>query len=429
MKTKFLLLVLTLLSLSVVAQPGDKFVRVTVKPNSADWTYKLGDKVQFDVLVTRNSIPVTDVKVRYELSYDMMSPFESKTVTLKDGTIKINGGTMKTAGFLRCRVFATYEGKEYEGLATAGYAPETIAPTAVMPSDFQEFWSKAIEDNKKIPLDARLRLLPDRSTEQVNVYELNIQNYQYGARLYGILCVPTKPGKYPAKLKVPGAGVRAYNGDIKDAENGIITLEIGIHGIPVTMDNYVYENLRKGALKDYETFNWDDRDKVYYKRVYLGCVKAIDYIFTMDQFDGENLLVIGGSQGGALSIATAALDNRVKGLISYYPGLSDLTGYTKNRAGGWPPIFKDSTEPACILEKKIETSRYFDVVNFARILKTPGFYTFGYNDMDCSPTSIYAAYNLITAPKTLVLVQETGHYTYPEQRDKSNDFANTILKK
>lgn len=429
MKIKFLLLAVLSLSLSAIAQPGDKLVRVVVKPNSNDWNYKLGEKVQFDILVTKNSIPLPDAKVRYELSYDMMDAFEKKTEILKDGTMKINAGTMKTGGFLRCRVFATFDGKEYEGLATAGFAPETIVPTAVMPSDFQEFWNKAIEDNRKIPLDARLKLLPERSTEKANVYELNIQNYQYGGRLYGILCVPNKPGKYPAKLKVPGAGIRLYKGDVKEAENGIITLEIGIHGIPVTMDDYVYDNLRSGALRDYWTFNWEDRDRAYYKRVYLGCVKAIDYIFTMDQFDGENLLVQGGSQGGALSIVTAGLDSRVKGLIAFYPALSDLAGYTKNRAGGWPHLFRNSNDPASILEQKVKTTGYYDVVNFARILKAPGFYSFGYNDMVCPPTSMFSAYNSITASKTLLIVQETAHYTYPEQWNKANEFANTILMK
>ena len=429
MRIKFLLFAVLCLSLSALAQPSEKLVKVVVKPNSNDWDYKLGQKVQFDILVTKNSIPLTDVKVRYELSQDMMDAFENKTLTLKDGSLKINAGTMKTAGFLRCRVFASYDGKEYEGLATAGFEPETIEPTAVMPADFQEFWSKAIEENRKIPLDARLKLLADRSTEKVNVYELNIQNHQYGSRIYGILCVPTKPGKYPDKQKVPGDGIRPDNGDAKEAEGGIITLEIGIHGIPVTMDNYVYDNLRSGALRDYWTFNWENKDRAYYKRVYLGCVKAIDYLFTMDQFDGQTLMVQGGSQGGALSIVTAALDNRVKGLIAFYPALSDLAGYTKKRAGGWPHLFRNSDESAAILEQKVKTSGYYDVVNFARILKVPGYYSFGYNDMVCPPTSMFSAYNSISAPKTLYLVQETGHYTYPAQWDKAFNFAETILKK
>lgn len=426
MKTNFFVFIFLVFSLSLMAQPGERLVKVTIKPNSPDWNYKIGDKASFDVVVTKNSIPIKDAEIRYELSYDMMTPFENKAVTLKDGTIKIEGGTMKVPGFLRCRVFASYDGVEYETRATAAYTPEAIKPTAVMPSDFTEFWDKAKAENAKIPLDARLKLLPERSTEKANVYELNIQNYQ-GSRIYGILCVPNAPGKYPAKLKVPGAGVRPYNGDVREAENGIITLEIGIHGVPVTMDRVVYDNLAAGALSGYYFDNWDNRDKVYYKRVYLGCVKAIDYIFSMEKFDGENLIVQGGSQGGALSIVTAALDNRVKGLIAFYPALSDLTGYVNKRAGGWPHLFRDTNEDSAVLAQKIKVSGYYDVVNFARMLKVPGFYSFGYNDMVCPPTSMFSAYNVISAPKSVFLVQETAHYTYPEQWNKAAEFGNKIL--
>ena len=64
---------------------------------------------------------------------------------------------------------------------------------------------------------------------------------------------------------------------------------------------------------------------------------------------------------------------------------------------------------------KIETTSYFDVVNFARRLKVPGLYTWGFNDETCPPTSMYAAYNVITAQKKLLLALETGHNNIPEQ--------------
>src|SRR5690606_26072145 len=101
------------------------------------------------------------------------------------------------------------------------------------------------------------------------------------------------------------------------AEKGVITLQIGIHGIPVTDEAKLYTSLSAGALKGYPFFNLDDRDQYYYKRVYLGCVRAVDYLFSLPEFDGGNLAVWGGSQGGALSIITASLDDRVKGLVSF----------------------------------------------------------------------------------------------------------------
>ena len=90
-----------------------------------------------------------------------------------------------------------------------------------------------------------------------------------------------------------------------------------------------------------------------YYGVYLGCVRAIDFIETLDCFDGETIGVTGGSQGGALSIVAAGLDDRIDYLASFYPALCELTGYLHGRAGGWPHMFRNdfTNKP-----EKIETS-------------------------------------------------------------------------
>jgi cephalosporin-C deacetylase-like acetyl esterase len=77
---------------------------------------------------------------------------------------------------------------------------------------------------------------------------------------------------------------------------------------------------------------------------------------------------------------------------------------------------------------KIETSRYYDVVNFARRLKVPGFYSWGFNDEVCPPTSMYAAYNVITAPKKLLLALETGHNNVPEQVAEVDRWLEALVK-
>jgi cephalosporin-C deacetylase-like acetyl esterase len=201
------------------------------------------------------------------------------------------------------------------------------------------------------------------------------------------------------------------------AENGVITFEIGIHGIPVTMDPSIYLDLGKTVLDGYPFYNLDDRDRYYYKRVYVGCVRAIDFLYSLPEFDGSTLGVTGGSQGGALSIVTAGLDNRVKFLAAFYPALCDVTGYLHGRAGGWPHMFAEYNKTFNNKPDKIATSKYYDVVNFARKVKAPGFYSWGYNDVTCPPTSMYSAYNVIQAPKSLAIFEETGHWTYPEQNE------------
>ncbi len=423
---KYLLVCLSLFFItsykSVNGQPSEQMIKVVVAPDHPDWTYKIGEPVKFSISVLQSGNPLKNAIVRYSIGPEKIDPLKKDSLALSKGVITVDGGTMKTPGFLRCIVTAFVDGKEYTKVATAGFDPLEIQPTVDNPADFTQFWNKAKADLAAIPMDAKMTLMPERCTEKVNVYHVSLQNFRVNSRLYGILCVPKKEGKYPALLSVPGAGVRPYNGNIAMAEKGLITFEIGIHGVPVNMDVSVYNNLGAGALNGYQNFNLDDRDRFYYKRVYLGCVRANDFLFSLPQFDGTNLGVIGGSQGGALSIITAALDSRVKYLAAYYPALSDVTGYLKGRAGGWPHYFDKNNLAFNNKKDKIETTGYYDVVNFARLLKVPGLYTWGFNDETCPPTSMYAAYNVIKAPKSLYLALETGHWTFPEQNEKLNNW-------
>lgn len=411
------------------AQPTESFIKVVVAPDHSDWTYKVGEPVKFTVTVLQNGNPLRDAKVRYQVGPEKLEPtLKKEDVILPKGTITVEGGSFKAAGFLRCVAEAEVGGKIYKGMATAGFDPFSIKPTVANPADFVQFWDKAKADLASIPIDARMTLVPELCTEKVNVYHVNLQNFRVGSRLYGILCVPKKEGKYPALLKVPGAGVRPYRGDVNMAEKGIITLEIGIHGIPVNMDPGVYTDLGSSVLNGYFNYNLDNKDRYFYKRVYAGCVRANDFLVSLPQFDGTNLAVTGGSQGGALSIIAAALDSRVKFLAAVHPALSDVTGYLNGRAGGWPHIFEKNNLPYNNTKEKIETVGYYDVVNFARLLKVPGLYTWGFNDETCPPTSMYASYNVISAPKELYLALETGHWTYPEQREKLNTWLEQKLK-
>ncbi len=423
----FVVLMLLLLAPTAQSQLQQTWIKVHVATENSDWTYSCGERVKFKVSVTKNSIPIEQIAISYEVGPEKMEATKKGNEVLKNGTMVINGGSLSEPGFLRCTVTAEYEGKKYTGMATAGFEPEQIKPTAELPEDFVSFWQEAKAEAAKIPMNPIMKLLPERCTEKVDVYEINIQNFRPGSRLYGILSVPKGEGKYPAILLVPGAGIRPYAGDVYRAERGIITLQIGIHGIPVTLDQSVYTTLGNGALYNYSRFNLDDKDSYYYKRVYLGCVRAIDFLFSLPQFDGVNLAVSGGSQGGALSIVTAALDDRIKGLVSFYPALCDLTGYLHNRAGGWPHMFNGTDPNDPKIKKQVETSSYYDVVNFARFVKVPGFYSWGYNDLTCPPTSFYSAYNVITAPKELSLFLETGHWTYPEQWEQAYEFLYRLL--
>jgi cephalosporin-C deacetylase len=417
-------ILLIALSISAFSQPATGLIKVIVSPDHKDWTYKLNQVAKFSVQVLKYGNLLENVTINYETGPETLPDVKKEGVILKDGKTEFSG-TMKTPGFYRVMVWAIVDGKRYEGLATAGFEPEKIQPTVEDPADFDNFWGNAITEARKINLDPRITLMPERCTSEVNVFQVSFQNETNGSRIYGILAIPKKPGKYPAILRVPGAGIRPYAGDSRTAALGVITLEIGIHGIPVNLDNQVYDNLSSGALSAYWTIRMNNRDAFYYKRVYLGCVRAVDFIFTLPEFNGTDIAVTGGSQGGALTIITAGLDKRIRLMAALYPALCDYSGYLNKRAGGWPHYFRN-TEPK---SGEIETLGYYDVVNFARRITIPGFYTWGYNDLTCPPTSMYSAYNVIPAPKELHIFQETGHWTFPEQNEAVNTWLIKQIKK
>ncbi|HEX2968254.1 MAG TPA: acetylxylan esterase, partial [Bacteroidales bacterium] len=246
-KTISVCLFLTLFAFNLISQSNTGLVKVIIAPDHKDWIYKTGEQAKFSVQVLKYGNLLDNVTIDYETGPEMLPDTKKEGVVLKNGRTEFTG-TMKTPGFYRVRVWAVVDGRRYEGLATAGFEPEKIQPTVKEPDDFDEFWNNAIAEARKISLDPKITLLPERCTSEANVYHVNFQNDAIGSRIYGILCVPKKTGKYPAILRVPGAGIRPYSGDSKTAGQGIITLEIGIHGIPVTLDQQVYNDLNGGAL-------------------------------------------------------------------------------------------------------------------------------------------------------------------------------------
>jgi len=394
-------------------------VAVVVTPDHANWTYQPGEAATFRIDVLRDGHQAVGATVKYGIGPEMLPPLTQATAVVGATPLTVAGGTMSVPGFLRLIVTAEVDGRTYRGLGTAGFSPERIQPTQVNPPDFDAFWDAERARLSALPLDAKWTPLPDYGTADAECSQINLQNVGLTAgasRLYGILCMPRAAGRYPALLSVPGAGVRPYRGLPQLAGRGLITFQIGIHGIPVIQPQEVYDSLASGGLSGYSTVGLDSRERYYYRRVYTGTLRANDFLTSLPQWDGRNLGVTGGSQGGALSLVTAGLDRRVTRLAAYYPALSDVTGYLHDRAGGWPHMFRAAEGPAWHRsEAKILTSQYYDVVNFARRVTAPGLYSWGFNDETCPPTSMYSAYNVIPGRKKLLLALETGHNNIPEQ--------------
>jgi len=392
-------------------------IKVLVTPDHEDWKYITGDSVRFIVNISGDV--AKEYSVSYEIGPERMTPIVKESFQSSHSNFVIRGGTMHSPGFLRCTVTVSIDEKSYSETATAAFEPEQIKPTVKCPRDFKKFWTETLREARKVPLDTHFTKIDEKCIDTYDVYQVDYLNMEYKNRSYGILTVPKKEGKFPAIIRFPGAGVHPSGGNMFMASKDVITLDLYIHPFSMLWERNFYDNLKSSPYIDYKFWGVDDRESYYFKRVITGCVKAVDLICELDKFDGENLASWGSSQGGALSIITTSLDTRIKMLVALCPAMCDHTGYLKGRAGGWPHFF--APENRSLYEKKevIKTLSYYDVVNFARQISVPGFYSWGYNDETTPPTSFYSAYNVIKAPKQVYVIPEGKHRIYTEQTNKT----------
>ena len=416
-KVRFSLLALLLtVFFTATAQPSKQFITVYAEPDHADWVYARSEAAELTLYAVKENVRMPLTEIEYSYGPEKLKAEKTGRVTTgKDGSARIRVPGRKEPGFTTVNVSVTYEGKKYTGMTNLACEPDAIVPSTSLPDDFKAYWENAKEQAAKVPMLVRERYAPEESDDRVDVYYVRIQSYRVGNYVYGVLSVPKKEGPKPAILRLPGAAVRKFSGIDPLAYEGFVVLNIGVHGIPVDQDQEMYRQLENGAMSGYVLKGIENRDTYYYRRTYLGCVRAVDYLCSRADVDTERIATYGGSQGGMLSIVTAALDKRIKALFAYYPAFCDVTGYYYGRSGGWPHLFLDRSDP--LIEQKVAVSKYYDVVNFARFLTQPGFYAWGYNDIVCCPSSTFSAYNVITAPKTLRVAKDTGHWLYPWQTE------------
>ncbi|MDD4820645.1 MAG: acetylxylan esterase [Flavobacteriales bacterium] len=420
---KLLFLAVAILTTAVFlsAQSAKEYVTVIAEPDHSDWVYSVGENASFTLYAVKENARMEGVVIDYEYGPEKLSPvFKGSVTTGKDGFAKIKVPGAKKPGFITVRVSTVWKDKKYTGMTNIGFDPYKIQPTTSLPDDFTSFWDSAKEKAAQVPMLTRITYSPEKSNDRVDVYFVRIQSYRVGNYVYGVLSVPKTEGKKPAVLRLPGAAVRSFSGPNSLAYDGFVVLEIGVHGIPVDQDPEIYSALERGQLAGYAAMGLENRDSFYYKKVYLGCVRAIDYLCSRDDVDTDKIAVYGGSQGGMLSIVTASLDKRVKAMVCHYPAFCDVTGYYYGRSGGWPHLFLNKNENN--IQAKINTSKYYDTVNFARFISIPGYYAWGFNDIVCCPSSTFSAYNVIKAPKRLELALDAGHWLYPWHTQQGIDW-------
>lgn len=419
MKNLFLIVIFMLGIQTTYADQSD--IQWFTTPNNPNWLYKLNENAQITVNLTRYGILQDQLEVNYSLNYDMLKPFKTGKIMLRKGKAILNIGTMKQAGFLECNFETTIDDVKYTHHIKVGFEPDKLTPYTPFPSDFNAFWDSTKSEAALCPLEVTREFVPKYSGEKVDCYLVRIQAFKTGNYIYGYLTIPKKKGKFPVVFSPPGAGIKPMNPlkDIFYAENGCIRFDMEIHGIRPDLDEESYKEINANykattGTRYYLVNGIENKETYYMRKVYISCIRAIDYLTTLPEWDGKNLIAQGSSQGGALALITTALDSRITLCEANHPALSDMMGYKAGRAGGYPHLFTkyDGMDKPDILN----TLPYYDVVNFSSQIKVPVMMSWGYNDNGCPPTTSYIVYNTLKCRKEALITPNTEHWISDETR-------------
>ena len=279
-----------------------------------------------------------------------------------------------------------------------GIRPDDVVSPPDSAPDFDAFWESTLSALREIPMDAELTIVPEYSNDVRTTYDVSYTSLD-GAVAGGILCVPNAEGKYPVVVNYMGYGAPVFYFDPSSAP-GQIDYLVSVRG--------------QGIFRE-ENANWIDRglaskETYYYRGAFADAVRAVDFVAGLDKADPDRIVAWGESQGGALTVAAAALDPRIKAIAPAVPFLGDYRDYYK--IVWWPVHEVTDAADAEGLDRDalFDTLAYFDIKNLAPRVKCPAYMAFGLQDPTCPPHTNFAIYNnLGSSEKHYLCVPTCGH--------------------
>ena len=303
-----------------------------------------------------------------------------------------------------------------------GVCPEKIVSPTDRQPDFENFWIRAKRELAAVDPQFKMIRQDSMCNDKREVFLVEMRSLD-NLLVRGWYARPTSKGKFPASLFLQGY---SSNQKILSATAGTEMHEflLNVRGHGNSRDE-----LNPG-FPGYVQHKVQDKERYIYRGAYMDCIRAVDFWCSRPEVDTRFVVVQGGSQGGALSIATAALDNeRVKLCIPSVPFLSDFPDYFK--VASWPgdefSIYL-KRNPNFTREQLYVNLSYFDIKNLAPMVKCPVLMAVGLVDTTCPPHINFAAYNQLNIPKSYHVYPNSGHGLPSEYSKLKNEWLNTQLQ-
>ena len=295
------------------------------------------------------------------------------------------------------------------------------------PDDFDAFWDASLAEMRA--MDAKVELVPaDFQTPQAECFDLWFTGVG-GARVYAKYLRPRKASaKHPAVVQFHG-----YSGHCGDWADKLAYVSLGFSVAALDCRGQGGRSEDVGGVKGTTMGGQiirgldDSPRNLLFRRIFLDTAKLAGIVMDMPEVDPSRVGAMGGSQGGGLTLACAALEPRIARAAPLFPFLCDYQrvwemDLAKN-AYDELRIFFRHFDPLHRREAEIFTRLgYIDVQHLApRIRGEVKMFT-GLADITCPPSTQFAAYNKITAPKSMVIYPDFGHEGLPGSADATLQF-------
>lgn len=299
------------------------------------------------------------------------------------------------------------------------------------PSDFDAYWENALAEMKSV--DARVELRPaEFVTSAGKCFDLYFTGVR-GARVHAKLVKPHSPvGKCPAIVQFHG-----YTGNagewsllLKEAARGYIVAAMDCRGQGGQSEDKggVKGNTHHGHI--IRGLN-DSPEKLLFRDIFLDTAQLAGIIMNMPDVDPDRVGAQGGSQGGGLTLACAALEPRIKRAAATFPFLCDYRrvwemDLAKDAYAELKTFFRHF-DPLHQREEEIFTRLgYIDVQHLAPRIKAEVLMGVGLMDTVCPPSTQFAAFNKISSKKHLAIFPDFGHEDLPGFRDMVYQFMENL---
>ncbi len=283
------------------------------------------------------------------------------------------------------------------------------------PADFDDFWQRSIAETRQQPLNAQFEPV-DFGLQTVDAFDVTFAGYG-GQPVKGWLLLPrqrTEP--LPCVVEYIGyGGGRGFPIDwLLWSSAGYAHLVMDTRGQGSSWRHGDTADLpTAGSSPHYPGFMTQgilDPDSYYYRRVFLDGVRAIEAAQSHPAVDSDRIAVTGGSQGGGITLAAAALSSQVKIAMPDVPFLCHYRRATElvdtlpyNEITRFCVTHRDKVDTV------FETLSYFDGVNFAVRARAQALFSVGLMDDICPPSTVFAAYNYYGGPKEIKVWQFNNH--------------------